>query len=196
MHAAGLIFCSFLQNKSPLKSSAPPSVTARIMHGSWIRVGGLLPLSECGVAALPAGGLLGVVVVDVLLAAAAAAGGAGGGAAAAGAAARLHRSLLALVGVRGHGGAGGQVGVVGVVGVGGVELRSHLLLLLLVFVLLLLAQGQSQDLIAQREPAHLLGLLQAFREEEQVGQTPHDPAMMEQPAVRRGHGLNQLIWSF
>lgn len=108
-----------------------------------------LPLSQCGVAALPAGGVY-VVVVDVLL------GGRGGRRAAA--AGLAHRRLLGLLGVR-HRGAVGQVGVVGVGG--GVQLRSHLLLLLL-----LARQGQSQDLIAYRQPAReladLLGLFQCF----------------------------------
>lgn len=112
-----------------------------------------LPLSQCGVAALPAGWIY-VVVVDVLL------GGRGGRRAAAAGLAHLH--LLGLLGVR-YRGAVGQVGVVGVGG--GVQLRSHLLLLLLL-LLLLARQGQSQDLITYRQPAReladLLGLFQCF----------------------------------
>lgn len=125
----------------------------------------MLPLSQCGVAALPAG-RIDVVVVDVLL------GGRGGRRAAA--AGLAHRHLLGLLGVR-HRGAGGQVGVVGVGG--GVQLRSHLLLLhlllpplLLLLLLLLARQGQSQDLITYRQPAReladLLGLFQRFWEKE------------------------------
>lgn len=108
-----------------------------------------LPLSQCGVAALPAGRIY-VVVVDVLL------GGRGGRRAAAARAAHLH--VLGLLGVR-HRRAVRQVGVVGVGG--GVQLRSHLLLLLL-----LARQGQGEDLITYRQPAReladLLGLFQCF----------------------------------
>lgn len=129
-------------------------------------------------AALPAAGGLRVVVADVLLA------GRGGGRAAA-AAARAQRDLPGLLL---HRGSAGQAG--GVVA-GGVQLRGHLLLLLL----LLLRARQGQDLITHRqparEPADLLGLFQAFWQQEQVGQTPHDPAMMEQPAVGRGHRLRR-----
>lgn len=124
---------------------------------SWAAV---LPLSQCGVAALPAG-RIDVVVVDVLL------GGRCGRRAAAAGLAHLH--LLGLLGVR-HRGAVGQVGVGG-----GVQLRSHLLLLLLLpplllLLLLLARQGQSQDLITYRQPAReladLLGLFQRFWEKE------------------------------
>lgn len=131
-----------------------------VVSVSWVAV---LPLSQCGVAALPAG-RIDVVVVDVLL------GGRGGRRAAAAGLAHLH--LLGLLGVR-HRGAVGQVGVVGVGG--GVQLRSHLLLLLLLpplllLLLLLARQGQSQDLITYRQPAReladLLGLFQRFWEKE------------------------------
>lgn len=112
-------------------------------------MGVFLPLSQCGVAALPAGWIY-VVVVDVLLA------GRGGRRAAAARPAHLH--ILGLLGVR-HRCAVRQVGVVGVGG--GVQLRSHLLLLLL-----LARQGQGEDLITYRQPARelvdLLGLFQCF----------------------------------
>lgn len=113
-----------------------------------------LPLSQRGVAALPAGWIY-VVVVDVLL------GGRAGRRAAAAVAARpAHLHLLGLVGV-GHRGAVGQVAVVAVGG--GVQLRSHLLLLLL-----LARQRQCEDLITHRQPGRelgdLLGLFQRFWE--------------------------------
>lgn len=124
------------------------------------RNGGVcLPLSQRGVAALPAGWIY-VVVVDVLLG-----GRAGGRAAAAAAAAAVaarsaHLHLFGLVGV-GHRGAVGQVAVVAVGG--GVQLRSHLLVLLL-----LARQRQCEDLITHRQPGRelgdLLGLFQRFWE--------------------------------
>lgn len=141
-------------------------------------------------AALPAGWVH-VVVVDVLL------GGRGGrGAAAIAAAGLAHLHLLGLLRVRYR----SAVGQVGVVGVGGVQLRSHLLLLLLLLLRLLLArQGQSQDLITYRQPAgelaDLRGLFERFWKQEEVSQTPHDPAMMEQPAVCRWHRHERQIFA-
>lgn len=128
------------------------------LHTLVKRTAVCLPLSQRGVAALPAGWIY-VVVVDVLL------GGRAGRRAAAAAAAPVaarpaHLHLLGLVGV-GHRGAVGQVAVVAVGG--GVQLRSHLLLLLL-----LARQRQREDLITHRQPGRelgdLLGLFQRFWE--------------------------------
>lgn len=180
------MFSSYKDCQSP----APGPDSATGSSGGSARVS---PLPQGRVAALPGAGLQVVVVGDVLQ------GGRGGRraaprAAAASPGAQLHLPPAGrLVGV-GHRGAGGQVGVVG----GRVELRSHLLLQLLL-LLVLLVEGQSQDLITQRQPAaaaarelpDLLGLLQGFWQEEQVGQTPHDPAMLEEPAVCRGHRLQE-----
>lgn len=105
----------------------------------------VLPLSECGVAALPAR-WIDVVVVDVLLGGrscrgrASAAAPSAGAAAAAASTGLVHLRRLALVRVR-HRGAVGQVGVLSVGS--GVQLRSHLPLLFLVAR----RQRQSQDLI-------------------------------------------------